>query len=129
MKISKVVLSGSLILCLSVVAHAQRIGFSVGMPSAAKAPSAQPVQAHQPTLPPLPGPLPSVTANTAERLKPLDLASMHLVPPQIDLNPTVAGSPPPRILPQVPFAMDPTLGGGSISTMLDKPAMCVQGTG
>src|SRR5689334_1850381 len=126
MRTTGLLLFGSLIVCSPLALHAQRIGFSVGMPPAGAPPSAPPAQAHQPNLPPLPGPLPSPTTSTPGHLKPLDLVSMHLVPPHVDWNLILTGSPPPGILPQVPLPMDPILSGGPISTMLDKPAMCVQ---
>jgi hypothetical protein len=105
--------AGSLILCVSAAAHAQRVSYSFGMPSTSSAGPAQPSQAHAPALPPLPGPFPSFSTNPVQtQLEKLNLQSMHMVPPRVNLfaNPGRSG-----ILPQVPFALD---------RILDKPGMC-----
>jgi hypothetical protein len=107
--------AGSLILCVSVAACAQRMGYSIGMPSTSSGGPAQPSHAQVPALPPLPGPLPSFSTNPVQvQLEKLNLWSMHLVPPRLNLfaKPGRSG-----ILPQVPFALD---------KILDKPGMCVE---
>ena len=123
--ISKLMLFGSLILCAPLTVHAQRTGFSLGMTPPGTVASAPPSQPHLPALPELPAKLPSGSTNPALHLKPLDLSSTHLSPPQIEMNPSVTrpghGSP----LPQVPYALDPVLGRDPISA-LDKPGMCVE---
>src|SRR5215471_17539674 len=95
--ISKLMLFGSLILSAPLAVHAQRTGFSIGMaPPGAVAP-APPAQPHLPALPELPAMLPSGSTNPALHLKPLNLSSTHLAPPQTELNPSVTrpghGSP------------------------------------
>jgi len=107
--------AGSLILCFSAAARAQRIDYSIGMPSTSSARPADPPQAHAPALPPLPGPLPSFSTNSVQtQLEKLNLQSMHMVPPRVNLF-----AKPGRIgiLPQVPFALD---------KILDRPGMCVE---
>jgi hypothetical protein len=104
---------GILILHVSVASRAQRIGYSIAMPSTSSARPAQPPQAQAPALPPLPGPLPSFSTNAVQtQLEKSNLQSMHMVPPRVNLfaNPGRSG-----ILPQVPFALD---------KILDKPGMC-----
>jgi hypothetical protein len=111
--IFKAAFLGSLVFCVSVAGRAQRIGNSIGMPSTNSARPAQPPQSHAPALPALPGPLPSFSTNSVQtQLEKLNLQSMHMVPPRVNLfaNPGRIG-----ILPQVPFALD---------KILDKPGMC-----
>jgi hypothetical protein len=113
--IFKAAFAGSLILCVSAAARAQRMGYSIGMPSTSSAGPAQPSRAQAPALPPLPGPLPSFsTKSVPVQLQELNLRSMHMVPPRLNLfaKPGRSG-----ILPQVTFALD---------KILDKPGMCVE---
>lgn len=116
-------LFGSLILCAPPAVHGQRTGFSIGMtPPGAVAP-APPAQPHLPALPELPAKLASGSTNPTLDLKPLDLSSTHLAPPQIELNPPVTGPGRGSLLPQVPYPLDPILGRDPISA-LDKPGVC-----
>jgi hypothetical protein len=113
--ILKAALPASLILCVSAAAHAQRMGYSIGLPSTSSGGPAQPSHAHAPALPSLPGPLPSFSTNSVQvQLEKLNLRSMHMVPPRLNLfaNPGRSG-----ILQQVPFALD---------KILEKPGMCVE---
>ena len=121
--ISKLMLFGSLVLCAPLAVHAQRTGFSIGMTPPGRMAPAPPAQPHLPALPELPGKLPSST-NPSLHLKPLDLSSTHLAPPQIELNPPVPGPGHSFLLPQVPYPLDPILGRDPISA-LDKPGMCM----
>jgi hypothetical protein len=110
----KAAFAGSLILCVSGAARAQRISYSIGMPSTSSPRPAQPPQAHAPALPALPEPLPSFSTNPVQtQLEKLNLQSMHLVPPRLKLF----ANPGRGILPQVPFALD---------KILDRPGMCVE---
>src|SRR5262249_3939718 len=114
-RIFKAALSGSLILWVGAAAHAQRIGYSIGMGPKTSAPAAQPSQPQAPALPPLPGPLPSFSTSSLQvQLKNLNLQSTHMVPPRVNLFANPVRRP---ILPQVPFALD---------AILDKPGMCVE---
>jgi hypothetical protein len=114
-RIFKAALSGSLILWVGAAAHAQRMGYSIGMGPKTSAPAAQPSQAQAPALPPLPGPLPSFsTIPVRVQLKSLNLQSTQMVPPRVNL---FASPDRSRILPQVPFALD---------AILNKPGMCVE---
>jgi hypothetical protein len=118
----RLLLFGSLAFGIPGGLYAQRTGFSIGMtPPGTLAPPAQP---HLPALPELPGKLPSGSTNPALHLKPLDLSSTHLAPPQIELNPPVTGPGHGSLLPQVPYPLDPILGRDPISA-LDKPGMCI----
>src|SRR5215468_8518801 len=119
--ISKLVLFGSLILCGPLAVHAQRTGFSIGMTPPGTVAPAPPSQPHLPELPAKLSPDPT---SPALHLKPLDLSSTHLAPPQIELNPPVTGPGHGSILPQVPYPLDPILGRDPISA-LDKPGVCV----
>ena len=129
MRISRLLLFGSLILWVPAVAHGQRIGFSIGMSPSSSAASGSSAQSHGPALPPLPASLPSTSSNSTGQLKPLNLSSTHLSPPVLDLSPNGAGAGRTRILPQVPFPMDPIAGRNPVSRILDKPGMCVDGPG
>jgi hypothetical protein len=121
--ISKLMLFGSLVLCTPLAVHAQRTGFSIGMTPPGTVAPAPPSQPHLPALPELPAKLPSGSTNPALHLKPLDLSSTHLAPPQIELNPPVTGPGHGSLLPQVPYPLDPILGTDPISA-LGKPGMC-----
>ena len=121
--ISKLMLFGSLILSAPLAVDAQRTGFSIGMTPGTVAP-APPAQSRLPALPELPARLPSGSTNPTLHLKPLDLSSTHLAPPQIEVNPPVTGPGRGSLLPQVPYPLDPILGRDPISA-LDKPGMCV----
>jgi hypothetical protein len=113
--ILKAAFVGSLILCVSVAGRAQRINYSIGMPSTSSARPAQPPQSQAPALPPLPGPLPSFSTNPVQtQLEKLNLQSTHMVPPRVNLFANTGRS---GILPQVPFALD---------KILDRPGMCVE---
>jgi hypothetical protein len=100
------------------------MGFSIGMSPSASASTGQGVQPRGPALPALPPPLPSISTNTTGQLKPLNLSSMHLSPPMLNLSPNEAGRGRTRILQQVPFAMDSILGRNPVSAILEKPGMC-----
>jgi hypothetical protein len=115
---------GSLILCISAASQAQRINYSISMPSTSSAGSAaQPSQARGPALPPLPGPLPSFSTNTVQvQLEDLNLRSTHMAPPRLNLF-----APGRRgILPQLPFALDPVAGRNPIAAFVDGPGICVE---
>jgi len=115
-------LFGGLVLCAPLAVYAQRTGFSIGMTPPGTVAPAPPAQTHLPALPELPGKLPSST-NPAMHLKPLDLSSTHLVPPQIELNPPFTGPGHGSLFPQVPYPLDPLLGRDPISA-LNRPGMC-----
>jgi hypothetical protein len=121
--ISKFLLFGSLVLCAPLAAHAQRTGFSVGMTPPGTVAPAPPPQSHPPALPELPGKLPSGSPNPVH-LKPLDLSSTHLAPPQIELNPPVSGPGHGSLLPQVPYPLDPILRRDPISELV-RPGICI----
>jgi len=95
-----------------VAIRAQRLGFSIGMPAS------HPSAVGAPQMPPLPrqlpAPSPAGLASLKLTLKPLNLVSYHLSPPQIDFAP----DPRRMSLPAVPLALDPTLASGS-------PQICV----
>jgi len=96
-----------LMLISPVAGHAQRLGFSVGMPAS------QPSGVRTPQMPPLPrllpAPSPGALALPQLTLKPSNLVSYHLSPPQIDFAP----DPRRMSLPAVPLALDPTLASRS----------------
>ena len=123
--ISKAAIFGSLILCISAAAHAQRINYSISMPPTSSAGSAaQPSQARGPALPPLPGPLPSFSTNPVHvQLEDLNLRSMHMAPTRLNLfaNPGRRG-----ILPQLPFSLAPVAGRNPIAAFVDGPGICVE---
>jgi hypothetical protein len=121
--ISKLMLFGSLVLSAPLAVHAQQTGFSIGMTPPGSVAPAPPAQPRLPALPELPAKLPSGSTNPALHLKPLDLSSTHLAPPQIEWNPPVAGPAYGSRLPQVPYPLDPILAGDPVSA-LDKPGMC-----
>ena len=125
--ISALLLSGILVFSVPELALGQRMGFSIGMSSSASSSGASgSAQAQGPALPPLPKPVPSVSTNSTGTLKPLNLSSTHLTPPGVNLRPPAAAGRA-GLLPQVPFAMDPILGGrGTISAALDKLGLCAQ---
>ena len=123
--ISKLMLFGSLILCAPLTVHAQRMGFSLGMTPPGTVAPAPPAQPHLPALPELPDKLLSGSTNPALHLKPLDLSSTHLSPPQIETNPSVTRPEHRSLLPQVLYNLDPDLGRDPISA-LDKPGKCVE---
>src|SRR5579871_4393889 len=102
------------ILLLPEVGHAQRFGYSIGMPAAGAgrpaagaSASSSSLGVQTPTLPLLPSPFPAApaVATPSLSLQPLNLESMHLVPPPILVLPSAL----PGKLPQVPFALDPIL--------------------
>src|SRR5215471_18500561 len=103
--VRRILLIGTLAVLVAAPADAQRMGFSIGIPSSSPTASGASAPPHQPTLPPLPRPLPSPSAIAAGRLQPLDLTSTHMVPPRLDLSPSGAVSGR-AILPQLPFALD-----------------------
>jgi len=116
-------LFGSLILSAPLAVHAQRTGFAIGMTPPGTVAPAPPAQSRLPALPELPARLRSGSTNPTLHIKPLDLSSTHLAPPQIELNPPVTGPGRGSLLPQVPYPLDPILGHDPVSA-LDKPGMC-----
>jgi len=102
----------ALILTSGVAIQAQRLGFSIGTPAS------HPSAASAPQMPPLPrllpAPSPGALLSPPLTLKPLNLSSYHLSPPQIDFAP----DPRRMSLPAVPLPLDPTLASRS-------PEICV----
>ena len=95
----------ALIFISPVAINAQRLGFSIGMPASqtrAVGPSQMP-------------PLPRLPASPELTLKPLNLLSYHLSPPQIDFAP----DPRRMSLPAVPLALDPVLARSSLQICID----------
>ena len=113
MKLARTVCFLTALLFISPVAiQAQRLGFSIGMPAS------QPSGVSAVQMPPLPRLLPAPSsvglASLQLTLKPLNLVSYHLSPPQIDFAP----DPRRMSLPAVPLPLDPTLASRS-------PQICV----
>src|ERR1043166_4738389 len=96
-----------------VAINAQRLGFSIGM----QAP--QPSGASTPQMPPLPrllpAPSPGVLPSPELTLKPFNLVSYRLSPPQIDFAP----DPRRTSIPVVPLALDPILAKRSLQICID----------
>jgi hypothetical protein len=126
---SRLLVFCSLVFWVHPAAHGQRLGYSIGMSSPGSAGSTTSAPPRGPALPPLPAPLPSNPANSTGQLKSLNLSSEHLAPPPLNLPP--AGNVPgrTRILPPVPYPMDPILKLDTVSGILDKPGMCTNSSG
>jgi len=101
----------ALIFISPVAINAQRLGFSIGMQASQLSGVSAPQMPPLPRL--LPPPLPAAPPSPPLTLKPLNLVSYHLSPPQIDFAPD-----PRRMLPAVPLPLDPTLASRS-------PQICV----
>src|SRR5437867_13369618 len=89
----------ALIFISPVAIKAQRLGFWIGMPALQPSAVGAPQMSPLPRL--LPAPLPAAPPSPPLTLKPLNLVSYHLSPPQIDFAPD-----PRRMLPAVPLPLD-----------------------
>src|ERR1051326_3053065 len=103
------------VLLAPVTLDAQRVGLSisaVGSPSPRVPSSAATAPAALPQMPALPRPLPAaphVSLSSLDlTLKPLNLSSIHLAPP-MSISPLRLRS---RVLPALPFALDPVAARG-----------------
>src|SRR5437867_3238906 len=102
----------ALIFISPVAINAQRPGFSIGMQASQLSGVSAPQMPPLPRL--LPAPSPVAVRSLELTLKPLNLVSYRLSPPQIDFAP----DPRRMFLPAVPLALDPTLASRS-------PQICV----
>ena len=106
----------ALIFISPAAVHAQRAGFSIGTPASQLRSVGVP---QMPPLPrPLPTPLPVALPSLQLTLKPLNLVSNHLAPPQIDFAPDPRRTP----LPVLPFALNP-IAAQSFPEICVDPAM------
>ena len=116
-------LSG-LIVLMPMVLNAQRFGFSIGAPApqTSGTVSGGSSAASAPQMPPLPRPLPTAAVvplpSLQLTLKPLNLLSNHLSPPQINFALDLRKP----LLPALPFAIDPIAARGFAQMCVDPTA-------
>src|SRR5215831_1753123 len=122
-RISRVMALLGLILCGSPAAQAQRVNFSIGLPSASSPSPAQASPSPAPVPMPPPSPLPSFSTDSISlRLQRLNLVSLGVAPP---VHMFLYGNGLRPILPQLPFALDPIAQRSQVSRILEEPRMCV----
>ena len=103
----------ALIFISPVAINAQRLGFSIGMQASQLSGVSAPQMPPLPRL--LPAPSPVAVPPLQLTLKPLNLVSYRLSPPQIDFAP----DPRRMSLPAVPLALDPVLARSSLQICIE----------